>query len=167
MLESNSGESSETGAKYRKPLQGRTAPALGARHVYACGHGAAMWHVAITRSALRTDQRTYRHNTTPVQMLIFLTSALIHLIYINRWIIQRNQPGGNDGDLRHLRSNPRWIHLALQLEGQFEMARKLQELTETSENQFCAVNLAAGELPPVAAGPRKIDKAKVRRASNN
>ncbi len=53
------------------------------------------------------------------------------------------------------------------IEGQFEMARKLQEMTETSENQFCAVNLAAGELPPVAAGPRKIDKAKVRRASNN
>ena len=52
------------------------------------------------------------------------------------------------------------------IEGQFEMARKLQELTETSENQFCAVDLSAGELPPLAAGPRKIEEARVRRASN-
>jgi hypothetical protein len=53
------------------------------------------------------------------------------------------------------------------IDGQFEMARKLQELAETSDNQFCAVDLAAGELPPIAAGPRKIDVAKVRRASNS
>jgi hypothetical protein len=46
------------------------------------------------------------------------------------------------------------------------MAQKLEELVGTSENQFCAVNLAAGELPPVAAGPRKIEEARVRRASN-
>jgi hypothetical protein len=51
--------------------------------------------------------------------------------------------------------------------GQYQKERKLQELVETSENQFCAVNLGAGELPPVAAGPRKIDEAKVRRAVNS
>jgi hypothetical protein len=52
------------------------------------------------------------------------------------------------------------------VEGQFEKARKLQELAETSGNQFCAVDLAAGELPPVAAMPRKyqqIEEAKSRR----
>ena len=51
--------------------------------------------------------------------------------------------------------------------GQFEKARKLQELVETSDSQFCAVDLAAGELPPVAAGPRKIDEARVRPATNS
>jgi hypothetical protein len=52
------------------------------------------------------------------------------------------------------------------VDGQFAMERKLQELRETSDNQFCAVDLAAGELPPFAAGPRKIDVAEIRRASN-
>jgi hypothetical protein len=51
--------------------------------------------------------------------------------------------------------------------GQYEKARKLQELAETSDNQFCAVDFGAGELPPVAAGPRKIDEAKVRRVVNS
>ncbi len=41
------------------------------------------------------------------------------------------------------------------VQGQYEKERKLQELAETSENQFYAVDLAAGELPPVAARPRK------------
>jgi hypothetical protein len=41
------------------------------------------------------------------------------------------------------------------VQGQYEKDRKLQELAETSDNQFYAVNLAAGELPPTAARPRK------------
>ena len=52
--------------------------------------------------------------------------------------------------------------------GQFEKARKLQVLAETSNNKFYAIDLATGEtLPPFAAPPRKfLDEAKVRRASN-
>jgi hypothetical protein len=55
------------------------------------------------------------------------------------------------------------------VQGQFEKERKLQELAETSDNQFCAVDLDAGELPPVAATPRnhQIDEVKIRRASNS
>jgi hypothetical protein len=51
--------------------------------------------------------------------------------------------------------------------GQFEKERKLQELAETSENQFCAVDLAAGELPPVAGRRKSLDEPKVRRVSNS
>jgi hypothetical protein len=53
------------------------------------------------------------------------------------------------------------------VQGQYEKARKLQELAETSDNQFYAVDLAAGELPPVAARPRKyqyIDQPRSKRA---
>jgi hypothetical protein len=44
--------------------------------------------------------------------------------------------------------------------GQFETARKLQELAETSNNKFQAINLAAGDtLPPFeAARPQKLQK---------
>jgi hypothetical protein len=38
------------------------------------------------------------------------------------------------------------------VKGQYEKARKLQELAETSDNKFYALNLAAGEtLPPHSA----------------
>jgi hypothetical protein len=43
------------------------------------------------------------------------------------------------------------------VKGQFEKARKLQELAETSANQFHAIDLAAGEtLPPFGAAPHKF-----------
>jgi hypothetical protein len=43
--------------------------------------------------------------------------------------------------------------------GKYQKERKLQELAETSDNKFCAVNLAAGETVPVngQSPPQTLD----------
>jgi hypothetical protein len=87
--------------------------------------------------------------------------------YKNSFRIQRTRPGGNVATFDIFEATPDGYIWRCCVEGRFATVRKLQELAERSDRQFCAVDLAAGELPPIAARPRKyqyLEEVKSRRA---